>query len=187
MNSPTIKFCYGCSTKMNNKVRDLAIKKTSLSKGWNFYLLPIDAPAETFDIFEPMVNLWRSKFTENEIKLPSWKSFSFSEFKGWHHHICLSQMDEKEQVPRWRIMSTGLVKIVHGDFTGETIDKAVSPATKEDIKEKIKAMIEGPLIGMTTGTVKTLANKNMQFTSLELPISTDGKKIDQFIHIISLD
>lgn len=172
---------------MNKKLPDFAIETKPLLHGWNSYVLPLDVPEECFGVFRPMIKLWRSKFNNKNtgaIALPTWRSFSFQEFKGWHKLVCLSEVDEKNCIPKLRIVPTGVVTILKTDHTGHTLDKMVNVATKSEISDHFGKLMKGPYIGLTAGSQPIGNGKTQWFESLELPLTLNGSKTEQFIHAI---
>lgn len=161
---------------------------TPLEDGWCFYVLPFDLAYEHFDEFKPIIKLYRDKLTNGDgFKLPTWKSFKFADFKGWHHHIALSEVDEENYMPRFRIMPTGIVDILNRDLTGQTLDTIMENTTRKKIQTHIKNLMQGPYIGLTTGRMSKQNDEMVFFASLYLPLTILGEKVEQFIHVISLD
>ena len=171
---------------MTKDLTELSINKTHLKKGWMFYTLPFDIADESFGVFEPIIKIYRSKLNDNGIKLPTWRSFNFADFKGWHHHIALSEVDEENYMPRFRIMPTGIVKILDRDLTGGTLDTMTQNATREEIQTQIKELMNGPYFGLSKGNMPLTDGTSTFLRSLYLPLTLGGEKVEQFIHAISL-
>jgi len=50
--------------------------------GWAYHVYELDAFAGEFKEFQPLVELWQSKFQGH--LLPAWADFSFEDFAGWY-------------------------------------------------------------------------------------------------------
>ena len=158
-----------------------------MKDNWCFYTLPLNVPDKSFDEFTPIINLYRSKINDQQsLKLPTWKCFNFSDFRGWHHNIALSEVDDTNYMPRFRIMPTGIVKVLDRDATGETLDTILVSATKSEIQTQIKKIMHGPLLGLTTGNLSLKDNTSVFLKSLHLPLTLDGFNVEQLIHAVSI-
>lgn len=177
------------SCTMNKKLTDYSIETKPLKYGWKSHTLPLDVPDEAFGTFKPVIQLWRKKITndaDGTMRMPAWKSFRFQEFKGWHQFTCLSEIDEKKFIPKLRIVPTGVVNLLKEDHTGQTVDKMVNIATKAEISEHFSKLAKGPHIGLTAGLQPVENSTAKWFESLELPLTLNGNKIEQFIHAVAM-
>jgi hypothetical protein len=173
---------------MTTNLIDYSLNKIPLKKDWGFYILPFDLPNENFGEFEPIIKLYRSKILPiKNTKIPTWKCFNFSDFIGWHHYIALSEVDCENYMPRFRIMPTGIIKIIEKDFTGGTLDSIIENATREDIQTYIKELMSGPHFGLASGSLTVKSGATNFIRSLYLPLTLNGEKVEQFIHVISVN
>ncbi|MEH6631537.1 MAG: hypothetical protein V7776_11945 [Halopseudomonas aestusnigri] len=152
--------------------------------GWVFECFDLDTPATEFGKLEPIVNLWRSKF--EGAKVPSWASFDFYDFKGWHGKVTKASIISYDPYDwQYDIFGTEFVELYGKDWTNKKGSDAESIHVDYDASvEFYKMACEKCLITRASGKVPWYGLRHKHIEIVELPLSNDGTTVTDIIEFI---
>jgi len=160
------------------------------SSDWDYRLYSCDTNAAEFGVFQPIVELWRSKRAQS--KLPAWRDFEFQEFVGWHGWICVSDISYDPIFDtHYRLWGTNVTAILGYEMTGRSPRRNAEAPFEYDGGysqaefDFLEALARQPAIGIARGSIHWQGRDFVSYEEIILPLADDGETVDKQLFVIS--
>ncbi len=151
--------------------------------GWSYEYFELDTPAIEFDKFEPIVDMWNSN--RNGTDIPSWSTFDFYDFVGWHGKICKNTYLSNPFDYRIDLFGTDFVDLVGREMTGMMGSDLVNTGEEDDIDfEFYKWVYENACISRVRGNIPIEGREHRLADILDLPLSNNGISVTHSIEVL---
>ncbi len=149
---------------------------------WTYEVFDHDTEPDQFGVFESLVTLWRVKRGDRE--MPSWATFDFYDFKGWHGWIAVQEIVTEPFDLRCRLWGIELAKVFGSDPTGKRFSEYGQGFTENDLAFWAELCRSGS-IGMSHGEPDWLQKGYTSAAFINLPLSDDGSSVDHLLTAFS--
>lgn len=147
--------------------------------GWDYYRCNLDEEITEFQTFAPLHGLWNKK--RGNGYLPAWKDFDFADFIGWHKHLILYEVLHDPFDLHYRLFGSFPTESYGENFTGKNLSDADPNIEDEYDLLHFKELFQQINVGASTGPVHWHEKEYIKLSFLDLPLSSDGKKITHFL------
>jgi len=154
--------------------------------GWVYEYFELDTPAEKFDGFEPIVNLWNSKRSGNDI--PSWSNFDFYDFVNWHGKVSKSTYLYNPFDFKVDLFGIDFVELLGFDMTGYKCSELLKLDQENALDVEFYEWIyKNRYISRYYGSFSLEGHGPIKANIIDLPLSDDGKNITHSLEILLPD
>ncbi|MBT3557128.1 MAG: hypothetical protein HOC63_14065 [Rhodospirillales bacterium] len=149
------------------------------AQGWTYHVYEVDTPVKEFGVFEPLVELWQSKF--QDLLLPAWKDFSFEDFDGWYGRLRVGDfMPGRTDDFVYRLWGGKSVDLYGVDLTGKRMSE-LDFGFDEDDKNLLTMLATEKKITLASGPVFWQEREHLRVQIIKMPLSDDGLVVDKFL------
>ena len=130
-----------------------------------------------------VIALWQSK--RRGRRLPAWQDFEMSDFAPWIGHVCCDDVITYRPInTRTRLWGSKMTIMTGSDWTGTTIrgDAELRGMTPGDF-DFWDRIVNGPSIGITSGTIEWLNRDFVRLSRIFLPLSCDDGLVDRVVSV----
>ena len=160
---------------------------------WKYETFPLDEPAATFGVFQPMVELWHAK-TPGGAVAPDWRHYELADLKNWWGWAHIYDAVPGEALHfRVRLWGTNIASTLDYDATGlllrpETAADAADARsiTRHDL-EFARHMLDNGLLGRGSGPIDVSFGNTCDYQEVMMPLSADGKVFDKVFYLCSTE
>lgn len=153
--------------------------------GWTYTGLQIDVSPESFADFASFKMLWDARREVN--LLPAWRSFDFSDFKGWYGWLIVEDVLSRSPYDaRFRLWGTNVANLFDVDLTGKCIsqlEESICPPTSTGVMD---LMLDGHHICTASGPMRWQHQTFKSYKMFICPLADDGTTVDKFLTAISV-
>lgn len=146
-------------------------------KGWTYRIFADDLDAAAFEVFAPLVELWRAKSVGGHY--PAWRDFDIAEdFAGWWGRLSLAEIIDEPFDIEFALWGTTLSEWWGMDYTRKKMS---------DVYRNRKVnweKFEGPYfrtltgvggIGIVSGDLRAIDRGHIAVNGVDLPLMRDGR------------
>ncbi len=146
---------------------------------WTYQVFEPNVDATDVLQFEPLIELWQSKFKGHLI--PAWSDFSFDDFYGWHGWLRVGdfipgQTDDYE----YRLWGVHAVNFYGVDLTGKRMSE-LDFGFDDDDRTLLDLLATQKMITLATGPVFWQERDHLEVSVVKMPLADDGVNVDKFL------
>lgn len=149
---------------------------------WTYMAFPNDASPDAFGKLKTFVELWRSKWPDQNT-FPRWRDFDPLEFEGWWGQVSLAEVIHDPVDLRWVLWGTTITDWWGSDYTNKLVSEIpdVSGVWENFERGYLEQLIDERLIGFVSGSLSPQRRGYINISGVDLPIEKEGK----ITHILS--
>ena len=147
--------------------------------GWTYHLYEADTPADEFDVFQSLVELWQSKCRDD--LLPAWKDFSFEEFGHWHGWLRVGDfIPGRTDDFVYRLWGGKSASLYGVELTGKRMSE-LDFGFDEDDEKLLTILATEKKVSLASGPVFWQERNHVRVRVIKMPLSDDGVVVDKFL------
>ncbi|MDW3204104.1 MAG: hypothetical protein R8L07_01070 [Alphaproteobacteria bacterium] len=155
---------------------------------WVYEIFDLNTEPDQFGAHADFVRIWSAHRSGGRVPLKS--EFGFENFRGWWGWITLGEIvDPEGSAMRYRLWGTHVAELTRLEMTGKTMqhfygNRIDATNYNEFDLAFIRKLVQKPAIGRQSGPVDWDMPGYKQMSTLRLPLSRDGKRVDFLISAV---
>ncbi|MBO6838267.1 MAG: hypothetical protein RLW87_04220 [Alphaproteobacteria bacterium] len=155
---------------------------------WLYEVFDLTTDPGEFGAHADFVRIWAAKLAPG--KLPLKSEIGFEDFRGWWGWITLGEvLDPEGGAMRYRLWGSHVAELTRLEMTGKTMQQQYGEridATNYNEFDLafIQRLVREPAIGRQSGPVDWDIPDYQRMSTLRLPLSRDGSRVDYLVSAV---
>lgn len=138
--------------------------------------------AEAEPQFAALLALWQER--RGDAAVPDWSSMDFSDFRGWHSALMLSELSEADPDPRFRVIGEDYRAIRDSSLPGQRFSDLMPRLYALQFREHFRQIVVQGRVGLATGPAAFVGREWLRLKILELPFRHGGEAVTRLLHVL---
>lgn len=126
-----------------------------------------------------LLALWRGR--RGERLMPARRDFDAVEFLRFGGRIALIDVEYEPKRYRFRLIGSKMTEVLGRDSTGRYVDELYDSAFYQTAVEPYEVVSRERRPVASHGNMKRMGKEFLRFQSLDLPLSSDGERVDMIL------
>lgn len=119
--------------------------------------------------------------------LPDWADAEFTDFRGWHSSLVLSDLPEGDPDPVFRIVGEDFRIVSYTTEAGQRFSDRTPMVYERQFREHFGLIRETGLIGWSVGPVAIVGREHIRLKVMEFPYRNGSERVSRLVHVMTYD